>query len=126
MKSFTSSRNLISDGSCSAALTGNPMLGPLADNGGSAQTFALWPGSPAINAGTNSGCPAADQRGQARPVNTTCDIGAYERSDDTAPAVSVFSVPASSNSLAISISTFSGTDNAGIAAYLVTQSSACR
>jgi hypothetical protein len=36
----------------------------------------LQSGSPAINAGTNSGCPATDQRGYNR--DATCDIGAYE------------------------------------------------
>jgi len=54
----------------------NPVLGPLQDNGGNSQTHALLSGSPAINAGTNNGCPAADQRGFAR--DATCDIGAYE------------------------------------------------
>ncbi len=28
--------------------------------------------------GTTIGCPATDQRGVARPVNVTCDMGAYE------------------------------------------------
>ncbi|HLK97806.1 MAG TPA: T9SS type A sorting domain-containing protein, partial [Hymenobacter sp.] len=52
----------------------DPMLSPLADNGGPTQTMALQAGSPAINAG--SGCPEFDQRG-ARRVGA-CDIGAYE------------------------------------------------
>ncbi len=39
-------------------------------------------GSPAVDAGTNIGCPATDQRGVARPVNVTCDIGAYEVEPD--------------------------------------------
>ncbi|MBK8023790.1 MAG: right-handed parallel beta-helix repeat-containing protein [Chloroflexi bacterium] len=37
-----------------ASLTGDPLLGPLADNGSATQTFALLPGSPAINAGSNA------------------------------------------------------------------------
>jgi CSLREA domain-containing protein len=53
-------------------------LGPLADNGGLTQTHALMFGSPAIDAGDNTGCPGTDQRGVARPQETTCDIGAYE------------------------------------------------
>src|SRR5262249_58992696 len=36
-------------------LTGDPMLGPLADNGGPTKTMALLPSSPAINAGTDVG-----------------------------------------------------------------------
>jgi hypothetical protein len=55
-----------------------PMLGPLANNGGPTQTLALLKGSPAINAGTNAGCPSSDQRGLPRPMLGTCDIGAYE------------------------------------------------
>jgi len=35
-------------------------------------------GSPAINAGTNSGCPATDQRGYVHPAGAACDLGAYE------------------------------------------------
>src|SRR5262249_17028932 len=54
----------------------NPLLGPLADNGGPTETMALLPGSPAINHGDNHGCPAADQRGFFRVAG--CDIGAFE------------------------------------------------
>jgi large repetitive protein len=59
----------------------NPLLLPLANNGGSTQTMALPSGSPAQNHipyGTN-GCGtyiATDQRGFARVP--PCDIGAYE------------------------------------------------
>lgn len=56
----------------------NPLLGPLQANGGPTQTMALLAGSPAIDAGDNSGCPATDQRGLARPQGAACDIGAYE------------------------------------------------
>ncbi|CAG0934367.1 hypothetical protein TFLX_03456 [Thermoflexales bacterium] len=62
----------------------NPQLGPLQNNGGATWTQALLAGSPAIDAGTNSGCPITDQRGVARPIdgnrdgNAVCDIGAYE------------------------------------------------
>jgi len=75
--------NLSSDASCGFSGPGdmtntNPLLGPLQNNGGPTQTHALLPGSPAINGGTNSGCPATDQRGIARPQGGTCDIGAFE------------------------------------------------
>lgn len=74
--------NLRSDADCGTAatdiLTTTPSLGPLQDNGGYTPTIALLAGSPAIDAGTNTGCPATDQRGEARPYNSTCDIGAFE------------------------------------------------
>jgi hypothetical protein len=53
----------------------DPLLQALADNGGSTRTFALGDGSAAINAGV-AGCPATDQRGEARV--DACDIGAFE------------------------------------------------
>jgi Dockerin type I domain len=64
----------------------DPLLGPLADNGGSTLTHALLPGSPAINRGDlnavagASGVPLYDQRGVpfARVVGGRIDIGAFE------------------------------------------------
>ena len=57
----------------------DPLLGPLADNGGVTQTYALLAGSPAINRGFNYDAQAFDQRGPGfvRAVNRT-DIGAFE------------------------------------------------
>ena len=61
----------------------DPLLGPLANNGGPTQTHALIAESPAINAGP----PGAtfpgnnfDQRGEGFPrvSNNRVDIGAYE------------------------------------------------
>lgn len=77
----TNLNNLIENGSCSPALSGDPLLSPLGSYGGSTQTFALLPGSPAIDAGDSTTCADAsvnslDQRGIARPTN--CDIGAFE------------------------------------------------
>jgi hypothetical protein len=74
--------NLASDGSCPFRLPSDlrntdPLLGPLASNGGPTDTLALLPGSPAINAGGSAGCPATDQRGVPRPP-AHCDIGAFQ------------------------------------------------
>ncbi len=52
---------------------GDPMLGPLAWNGGPTQTMALLPGSPAIGVGVNLGY-TTDQRNIA--LDSLPDIGA--------------------------------------------------
>lgn len=73
--------NLDGDGSCGGATTRTAAqinLQSLADNGGGTPTMALGPSSAAINAGSNAVCPAADQRGVARPQAGVCDAGAYE------------------------------------------------
>jgi hypothetical protein len=59
-------------------LNADPKLGPLSNNYGFTQTIPLLSGSPAIDAGNDSACPAADQRGVARPQGAHCDIGAFE------------------------------------------------
>ncbi|WP_279387970.1 choice-of-anchor U domain-containing protein [Thiobaca trueperi] len=63
-------------GSANGSLSStNPSLGTFDTTTG---TFPLLAASPAIDAGTNTGCPTTDQRGIARPQGTSCDIGAYE------------------------------------------------
>lgn len=57
----------------------NPLLAPLANNGGPTKTHALETGSPAIDAASTPDCPATDQRGVLRPRGEACDIGSYER-----------------------------------------------
>lgn len=64
-------------------LTADPLLGPLADNGGPTLTCALSKGSPAIDAGTETGAPSTDQRGVPRPQGESPDIGAYESGGDS-------------------------------------------
>ena len=54
----------------------DPLLLPLAENGGPTRTHALSAGSPAIDAGTATGTPATDQR--AKPRGAMHDIGAFE------------------------------------------------
>ena len=63
----------------------DPLLGPLADNGGPTMTLAPLPGSPAIDRGDPVNFPAFDQRGEPRPAaGGVCpqilrpDIGAVE------------------------------------------------
>ncbi len=73
--------NLVSDSSCGFTATGDqqntdPLLGPLANNGGPTFTHALLTGSPAIDAGDTP--LTTDQRGEPRPAGGADDIGAYE------------------------------------------------
>jgi predicted outer membrane repeat protein len=68
-------------GTNTANITGqNPLLGPLANNGGPTQTHALLAGSPAIDTGSNPLALSFDQRGAgfARTVGAQTDIGAFE------------------------------------------------
>jgi hypothetical protein len=58
----------------------DPLLGPLADNGGPTLTHALLPGSPAIDAGNPAipNPPPTDQRGFARIYGPAIDMGSFE------------------------------------------------
>lgn len=68
-------------------LTADPMLGPLQDNGGPAETMAPVAGSPVIDAGGSFGL-TTDQRGDPRPIDFSgiadaaggdgADIGGFE------------------------------------------------
>lgn len=79
-----SSHNLSSDATCAFTSPGdlnstNPLLGPLASNGGPTATHALLPGSPAIDAVPLASCTVStDQRGVLRPQGPACEIGAFE------------------------------------------------
>jgi hypothetical protein len=58
--------------------TDDPMLGPLADNGGPTFTHAPLPGSPALeHVSRRARCRKPDQRGVAR-LPEPCDVGAHE------------------------------------------------
>jgi len=79
------SHNLVQDGSCGSAFSGDPKLGPLQNNGGPTATHALLASSPAIDAGDDSvlGAPlflTTDQRGPGFPrkFGAHVDIGAFE------------------------------------------------
>ena len=78
-----------SDGSTDTAfssgignLDADPLLGALGDNGGATPTMVPAAGSAAIDTGTNTDCPATDQRGVTRPQGIQCDIGAVEAEVD--------------------------------------------
>ncbi len=96
--------NLDSGNTCNFAGPGDlsntaPLLGPLADNGGPTLTHALLSGSLAIDAGDDAACPAADQRGVARPIDgdedstATCDIDAYEFEPAPEPTLTPTATP---------------------------------
>ena len=65
---------------------GNALLAAPGNYGGPTRTMALLPGSPAINAGTATGAPTADQRGLSRVG--AVDIGAVESRGFTISAAS--------------------------------------
>lgn len=75
--------NIVSDSS--AVMTNattlrntDPLLGPLANNGGPTWTAAPLVGSLAINHADNIAAPNIDQRGFWRPYGSASDIGAHE------------------------------------------------
>ncbi len=81
--------NLSDDFTCGLNQAGDlpgtlPLLGLLADYGGTIKTHALLPGSPAVDAGENTQCLSVDGRGIPRPYDgdgdsqAVCDIGAVE------------------------------------------------
>jgi predicted outer membrane repeat protein len=71
----------------SAGALVDPMIGPLASNGGPTKTHALLAGSKAVDHGNTSGLPATDQRGagfaRVKDGNgdgiAVVDIGAFEK-----------------------------------------------
>jgi Right handed beta helix region len=103
--------NLDSDNTCGFgtpnSISGvDPMLGPLAFNGGPTKTHALLEGSPAIDKGNSFGA-TTDQRGETRASNFVgipntgdgSDIGAFELQapDTTPPSVSCSVTPTKLN-----------------------------
>ena len=71
----------------STDITGqDPLLGPLANNGGPTQTHLPKAGSPVLDQVPTTDCTtldgtalSTDQRGVSRPQGLACDIGAVER-----------------------------------------------
>jgi hypothetical protein len=81
----------------------DPRLASLDNYGGSTQTMALLPGSPAINAGT-SAAPSTDQRGMNRVG--AVDIGAFEVQNQAPTVKSFTKVGAEDNTLAFTATDF--------------------
>lgn len=76
--------NVNSDQVGSATSPFDPVIAGLTNNGGPTLTQAPRIGSPAIDAGNNTGAAdkdTVDQRGAQRPTNADSDIGAIERQD---------------------------------------------
>jgi hypothetical protein len=79
------SGNISTNTGCGSSFTvTDPMLLPVADNGGYTQTARLIFGSPAIDTADDSHCVPTDQRGVIRGLDgdgdgsAICDVGAYE------------------------------------------------
>ena len=79
---------------------GDPLLMPLADNGGPTRTHLPFAGSPLLDTADDALAPATDQRGVARPADgdgdgaAHADIGAVETVVDLPPAPEVLVVDA--------------------------------
>src|SRR6185295_2372629 len=87
-------------GSGSAPL--NPRLTALGTFGGRTPTHLIGLNSLALNAGSNTGAPATDQRGVTRPIGGTVDIGAVEAQVSVSPS----SIPSGTANSAYSSTTF--------------------
>lgn len=76
--------NLSSDRTCGLTAMGDR-------EGVDAQLDAAWmpaAASPAVDAGSDVGCPSPDRAGTARPQGAHCDIGSFERAAAAPPTTS--------------------------------------
>ncbi len=90
----------------------DPLLSTLGDHGGLTETMTLLSGSPAIDTGNNATTTVStDQRGLARIIHTTVDMGAVE---DQAPTVvtAASATPNPATALTTALSTL-GADDRG-------------
>ncbi|MCP4716273.1 MAG: hypothetical protein GY868_14235, partial [Deltaproteobacteria bacterium] len=109
--------NLIADNTCSPALSGDPLLGPLQDNGGSTQTHALLQGSMAIDAADSGTVENQDQRGIDRFIDgddngtDLADMGACEYQPGTIQfASSTYNVSENAVTATITVTRENGID----------------
>lgn len=91
--------------------------------------FNLKSTSQAINAGANlSSYFTKDILGNSRPASSVWDLGAYEYdlggapADTTAPIITTFTLPTTSETLSVPISTFATYDAVGATGYRVSES----
>ena len=96
-------------------ITGNPLFVSSGD-------YKLQTSSPAINKGINVGVPYS---------GSAPDIGAFETGsspapdpDASRPVVSAFTIPTTSGSLTVPLSTFTATDDVAVTGYLVNETAA--
>jgi hypothetical protein len=85
----------------------DPLLGPLTNNGGPTQTYALLPGSPALNAGVANGL-TTDQRGLLRTFGSAPDMGSFEEQAPTVASVAVNGGAVQRSEVRSIVVTFSG------------------
>ncbi len=97
--------NISDDGACVTSATdivADPLLGPLANNGGPTKTHDLLIGSPAFDAIPVASCLLPqDQRQFARPQSIACDIGAVEYANIIS---GIATLNGSANQIAIALS----------------------
>jgi hypothetical protein len=102
--------NICSDGTAGFTATGSltntdPLLGPLANNGGPTLTIGLYAGSPALDR-IPSGYPPTDQRGVSRPQGPAAEVGAYE--GPGLPLPPVLTISLSGSTVTISFNALGG------------------
>jgi hypothetical protein len=88
---FKQKNSLSDDATCDVLIHADPLIGPLADNGGNTLTHQLLPGSPAIDRAVDTVDLYTDQRDFPRPRDgswdniSDMDIGSYEADYPTPP-----------------------------------------
>lgn len=110
------------NGSNGNIIGSDPNLGALT---GSPAYFPLNTGSLAIDAGTNTGCPASSQNGLSRPQGGVCDIGSYELEATTPPLTvssitRAFASPTSASSVDFTVTFSAPVQNVDVSDFSLT------
>ena len=85
------------------------LIKPGGNNGGQTFNYAIPVTSPAFDLGT-APCPATDQRDMPRPVGASCDAGAYEQQDVSAPDTTIDTGPSGATGDSTPTFTFHSTE----------------